>query len=140
MAAYCTTALHTLYRPIRVAYPGRSENRIAACVRYAKAHWTKIGVAVLSGVFAGFLTGAVTSRTEAPPDRALYAATEPAHLGTKALAAPVKLASPDNTRELSRLRAENQELQALVETLRQHPASTRAHRAKGHRRRHGRAG
>ena len=136
MAAYCTTALDVLYRPIRVAYPGRSENRSAVFVRYAKTHWKKIGMAVLSGMFAGFLAGAVSSRTNAPLDRVVYAAHPPSLL---AAAVPVRAASPDNTKELSRLRAQNQELQVLVDTLRLHPAATHVRRAKAHRHRRGRA-
>ncbi len=136
MAAYCTTALHVPYRPVRVAYPGRSENRTAVFARYAKAHWKKIGAAVLSGIFAGFLAGAVSSKTGVPLDPVISAARSPSVVAVKAGAVPLRIPGPDNTKELSRLRAQNQELQGLVDTLRQHPAPAHARRSKAYRRRH----
>lgn len=142
MAAYCTTAVHTLYRPIRVAYLSRRENRTSVWVQYARVHWTKIIVAALCGIFSGFLAGTVT-KGGFSPDRVVYAASP----GVRAVAAKAPalsggVSTPEaSAAEVLRLRAENQQLQALLDTLRKHPATpAHARRAKAHRRRHGRAG
>jgi hypothetical protein len=139
MSAHCTTAFHALYRPIRVAYPARSEDRVTMCIEYVKAHWKKIGVAVLSGIFAGFLAGAATSRADFPLSQVVYAAPIASPASTKVSSVTASATSPDTAAELSRLRAQNQELQALVDKLRKQ-AEGRTHRASLHKRWHRRAG
>jgi len=90
--------------------------------QYLRQHWNKIAIAAASGVLAGFLAAAVSSRENPPLTQVVYAAgatTQPA------------LAS----QEVSQLRAENEHLQALIDQLQKaHPAA-RAHKAKVHRRR-----
>lgn len=140
MSAHCTTALHAFYRPIRVAYPARSGDRVAICIQYIQAHWKKIGAAALSGIFAGFLAGAATSRVDFPLSQVVYAAPIASSTSTRASALAASAAGTDSAAELLRLKTQNQELQALVDTLRKHPAEARTHRARLHRRWHRRAG
>jgi hypothetical protein len=140
MSAHCTTALHVLYRPIRVAYPACSEDHLALCVRYAKAHWKKIGAAVLSGIFAGFLAGAATSRANFPLSQVVYAAPAASPASANLSAVPASGSGAATAAELLRLKAQNRELQALVDTLRKGPLETRTHRARPHKRWHRRAG
>jgi hypothetical protein len=141
------TALNGLYRPIRVAYPIRTENRAAVCMRFVKAHWKKITVAIAAGVFAGFLAGAVGSKEAISLARVVYAATpttraSPSVHGSAAVPASrvVSAGNQDTVAEVSRLRAQNQELQALVQELRKQPQHVRTHRARARRHAHGRAG
>lgn len=132
MAAYCSTALHALYRPIRVAYLGHTEDR-AAYWEYAKAHWKKIGAAALCGILAGFLAGVESSGARSSLNTVVYAAAPTAAPATARLLAVAAVPGSGAAAELSRLRAENQALQAQLESLRKRPAPVHA-RAKAHHR------
>ena len=122
MAAY-----GPLPRPIRVAYG--SEGAVSkaapgvagAFEQYVKEHWKKVAVAVGSGLLAGFLAGAVTSREYLDPTRVVYAATPQVAPGNS-------LPGQTALDELARLRVENRQLRALVDDLQKgRPASHGRH-------------
>lgn len=137
MSSQYATALSSLHRPIRVAYPVRTANGAALCVRYLKKHWKKITVAAAGGVFAGFLTGAVSSRVAVPLSQVVYAAT--ARTPAPQAALDVSTVNQQAMAEVSRLRAENQQLQAMLDDLRKHSPRSRTHHARVRRRARGHA-
>lgn len=129
-----SAALSPFSRPIRIAYPDSAvRGGVGICARYLRQHWNKIAVAIGAGVLAGFLAGAVSSRENPALSQVVYAA------GPAKQAVP-EAAQVQNTmiqpmQEVSRLRAENQQLQALVEELQKGQPAVRGHRAKAHHKR-----
>lgn len=137
---FATTA-DSFCRPIRVAYPAPAVRSGARwCERYLRAHWNKIAVALIGGVLAGFLAGAVNSREYFSVNQVVYAAGVSANPRNPALAraqqqnAPAQRSAGEQAAlaEVSRLRAENQQLQSLVDELQ----NERVSRKYTHRRRH----
>src|ERR1700685_3649447 len=68
-------AINPFSRPIRVTYSAPAvRSGAGVCVRYLREHWTKISVAVIGGLLAGFFAGAVSSREYMPMTHVVYAA------------------------------------------------------------------
>lgn len=133
--------LDSFCRLIRVAHRApAARNGARLWERYLRAHWNKIAVALIGGVLAGFVAGAVNSREYFAVTQVVYAAGVNAKPGNPALAgveeqnaAAQRNASEDAAlAEVSRLRAENQQLQSLVDELQ----NERASRKHTHHRRH----
>jgi hypothetical protein len=134
--------LGSFRRPTKVFYPAPAvRSGASVCARYFRQHWTKIAVAMFGGVLAGFLAGAVSSR-EYVLDQVVYAAGAMSTPGVPMLAAPQQRAeAPRNPgeqatlQEMSRLRAENQQLQALVDELQKERPAVHSRKGKAHHRR-----
>ena len=72
-----TATLGSFCRPMKVLYPApAASSGVSVCARYLREHWTKIAVATVAGVLAGFLAGAVSSREYMPLTQVVYAAGE----------------------------------------------------------------
>jgi hypothetical protein len=148
VSSQSAAALGPFCRPMKVAYPARAvdESMISGarllCMRYLREHWTKIAVALIGGLLAGFLAGAVNSRESMAIGQVVYAAgvtPGQASAVTAAVVSASGMAKPSATEqaaleEVSRLRAENQQLQARVDEL-QNERAGRKH--PHHRRRSG---
>jgi hypothetical protein len=141
VSSQSAAALDSFCRPMRVAYPAPAVRSGARwCERYLREHWNKIAVALMGGVLAGFLAGAVNSREYVAVTQVVYAAgvngnrNNPALVGAQQQdAAAQRIAAGQAAfEEVSRLRAENQQLQSLVDELQ----NERASRKHTHHRRH----
>lgn len=137
-------ALGPFARPIKIAYPTMAVHGGARTfARYLKQHWTKITIAALGGVLAGFFAGALSSREFSAPGQVVYAAgTATAHNAT-VVATTHRDPSVEqfagaqaSLQEVSRLRMENQQLQALVDELQKERPQSHSRKYKAHRRRH----
>jgi hypothetical protein len=139
VASYYAAALHSFSRPFKVAYPTRHQNRSALWLEYVKAHWTKITLAVAVGMFAGFIAGVVSSRAGLLFTQVVYAAPAPAPditgLKPAAPTAVHRLAQD----EVTRLRAENEQLETMLAELKKTSPPAHTRRAKAHHRRRTRA-
>jgi hypothetical protein len=139
VTSYSAAALGSFPKPIRISHPiPVAPKAFAVSARYMKEHWMKITVAVLAGLVAGFFAGALSSREHTAFNQVVYAANLPStHTSAPASsAASPSAADPAVAQEMSRLRAENQQLQSLVEQLRKSSPSAHLRRAKARHRRH----
>jgi len=134
--------LRPFCHPMKVVYSAPAvPNYVSVCVSYLSEHWTKIAVAVIGGLLAGFFAGAVSSREYTALSQVVYAAgvttnqTAPAVLENTA--AQSNAAEQATLQEVSRLKAENQQLQALVDELQKERPAPHSRRARAHRRRRG---
>ncbi len=133
--------LGSFCRPMKVVYPASAvRGRAGVCGPYLREHWTKIAVAIIGGVLAGFFAGVVSSREYLPLAQVVYAAGAPATrvTNTASLQPPSAEAQRDQAavQEVSRLRAENQQLQALVVELQKERPAAHSRKARAHHRRH----
>jgi hypothetical protein len=139
VTSYNAAALGSFSKPIRIAYPVPAVRKaFAVSARYMKEHWIKITLAVLGGLIAGFFAGAASSREYTALNQVVYAANLPPAQSSPAVS-PAPSPSAANqavAQEISRLRAENQQLQSLVEQLRKGSPATHSRRAKARHRRH----
>jgi hypothetical protein len=139
VSSQLTAALSPMSRPFRVAYPVAAVRGGAGlCRRFWREHWKKIVVAVIAGALAGFFAGAVSSREYMTPSPVVYAAgvatnraETPAQEDSAAPGAAVQQAA---AQEMTRLKAENQQLQALVDELQKELPASHGRRAKTHHR------
>lgn len=147
VSSQSTAALGAFCRPMKVAYPVRPVNKsLELCLGYLREHWNKIAMALIAGLLAGFFAGAVNSREFLAMGDVVYAAgLVPTPSGSAAWAvkraseaARPSAAEQAAIEEASRLRAENQQLQALVNELQNEHAP--AHARKGHARHRRRSG
>jgi hypothetical protein len=135
-----SAAWSPLSRPIRIAYPATAlQGGAGTHKEYVRQHWSKITIAVVAGILAGFLAGAVSSRENPPLTQVVYAAgVTTSGTARSSLAEPWQGApatTQASAQEVSQLRAENEHLQALVDQLQKAHPATRSYRAKSHRRR-----
>lgn len=138
VASYYAAALHSFSRPFKVAYPTRREKKTALWLEYAKAHWSKITLATTIGMLAGFIAGVVSSRAGLLVPHVVYAATAtPAPNVPILKPAPPSAANQVAQDEVTRLRAQNEQLETMVAELKKATPPTR--RAKAHHRRRTRA-
>lgn len=136
-------ALGPFSRPTRVVYPTAAvRTEMSVCARYLREHWRKITVAVMTGVLAGFFAGAVSSREYRGLTQVVYAAgvarnqTPPvATVQQQSALAQQSAAAQATAHDVSRLRAENQQLQALVDELQKGRAPAHTRRVRAHHRR-----
>jgi len=143
VSSQSTAALGPFSRPIKIAYPTPAARGGARMLpQYLKEHWTKIMIAVMGGVLSGFFAGALSSRESATLGQVVYAAGVtgnpsatriPATQQPKAEPAS-STGEPANMQEVSRLRQENQQLQALVDELQKERPSPSRHMKARHRR------
>jgi hypothetical protein len=135
VASSYAAALHSFSRPFKVAYPTRTEKRSGLWLDSVKAHWTKITLAVAIGMFAGFIAGVVTSRAGLLFTQVVYAAAPAPAPNIVAVKPAVPTADkPLAQDEVTRLRAQNEQLQTMLAELKKTPAA-HARRAKAHHRR-----
>ncbi|HEX3685868.1 MAG TPA: hypothetical protein VHU83_25280 [Bryobacteraceae bacterium] len=144
LSSQSTATLGLFCRPMKVAYPAPAVRSCAGvCARYLRAHWPKIAVAVIGGALAGFFAGAVSSRQTLELNQVVYAAgtaTNASTLGTAQLqTAPAGQTQAEQNevqqatqQEVSRLKAENHQLQALVDELQKERPAAHNRRVKTH--------
>jgi hypothetical protein len=149
VSSQSTATLGLFCRPMKVAYPAPAVRSWAGvCVRYLRKHWTKIAVAVTGGVLAGFFAGAVSSRESLELNQVVYAAGTATNTNASALGTVQHQTAPAEQnqaqrnqseqatqQEMSRLKAENQQLQALVDELQKERPAAHNRRVKTHHRR-----
>ena len=139
MASYYAAALHSFSRPFRVAYPRREAKGATLWLGYVKAHWTKIAVAAGLGMLVGFVAGVVSSHFGLLSTPVVYAAPSPARnfaaLKPQAPTAANQIAQD----ELTRLRTQNEHLEAMLAEFQKTPPPAHARRAKARHRRRARA-
>lgn len=135
-----TATLGPSCRPMKVLYSAPAvPSYVSVCVCYLSEHWTKIAVAAIAGLLAGFFAGAVSSREYTPLTQVVYAAgvatnrTAPTVL--EKTAAQSNVAEQATLQEVSRLKAENQQLQALVDELQKELPATHSRKVRAHHRR-----
>jgi hypothetical protein len=142
VSSQSTATFDAFCRPMKIVYPAPTVRSCAdVCVCYLKQHWTKLAVSIIGGVLAGFFAGAVSSREYLPLNQVVYAAGTARNANAPATAPLQKVPAERNPaeqateQEVSRLRAENQQLQALVDELQKDRPAAHSRRAKTHHRR-----
>jgi hypothetical protein len=127
--------LGSFCRPMKVLYPAPVvRSGASVCVRYFGEHWTKIAIAIVGGVLAGFLAGAVSSREYMPLNQVVYAAGAVPSAEAPMITAALRQSPGEQAalQEMSRLRAENQQLQALVDELQKERPAVHSRKGKAH--------
>jgi hypothetical protein len=140
VASYYAADLQSFSRPFKVVYPTRPEHRSALWVAYVRAHWTKIALAAAVGMLFGFIAGVVSSRAGALFTPVVYAAASapgPASVASKPSAPTAAHQAAQD--ELTRLRAQNEQLASMVAELKKNAPAAHGRRAVSHHRRHTRA-
>ena len=136
MASYYAAALHSFSRPFKIVYPTRQEKRAALWPDYVKAHWTKITLAAAIGMLFGFIAGVVSSRAGALFTPVVYAAASAPTQSIPATKPAAPTASSQAAQdELTRLRAQNEQLASMLAQLKKNAPPTHARRAMAHHRR-----